>query len=109
MSASTSIEKIADWAGRHYLVVGALGTLMSLAALSISAITLWATRSEVVEHAHETSRNVAAVLVSEIARTVETSNNALVALAADLGSRRSGTWTPGCGTICCSSARPRNT
>ncbi|AOJ27190.1 sensor domain-containing diguanylate cyclase [Burkholderia seminalis] len=85
MSASTSIEKIADWAGRHYLVVGALGTLMSLAALSISAITLWATRSEVVEHAHETSRNVAAVLVSEIARTVETSNNALVALAADLG------------------------
>ncbi|WP_423382822.1 diguanylate cyclase [Burkholderia sp. LMG 32019] len=85
MSASTTIEKIADWAGRNHLVVGALGTLMSLAALSISAVTLWATRSEVVEHAHETSRNVAAVLVSEIARTVETSNNALIALSADLG------------------------
>jgi len=47
-------------------------------------VTLWAARSEVVEHVHETSRNVAAVLVSEIARTVETPNNALVALAADL-------------------------
>ena len=85
MSASTSIEKIADWAGRNHLVVGALGTLMSLAAIGISAATLWATRNEVVEHAHETSRNVAAVLVSEIARTVETSNNALIALSADLG------------------------
>nr|WP_175800173.1 sensor domain-containing diguanylate cyclase [Burkholderia anthina] len=85
MSASTSIEKIADWAGRHHLVIGALGTLMSLAALGISAVTLWAARSEVVAHAHETSRNVAAVLVSEIARTVETSNTALAALAADLG------------------------
>ncbi|WP_446902690.1 diguanylate cyclase [Burkholderia sp. YIM B11467] len=85
MSASTCIEKIADWAGRNHLVVGALGTLMALAALSISAMTLWATRSGVVEHAHETSRNVAAVLVSEIARTVETSNNALIALASDLG------------------------
>ncbi|WP_175720358.1 sensor domain-containing diguanylate cyclase [Burkholderia anthina] len=85
MPASTSIEKIADWAGRHHLIVGALGTLMSVAALGISAMTLWAARSEVVEHAHETSRNVAAVLVSEIARTVETSNSALVALAADIG------------------------
>ncbi|WP_334043744.1 GGDEF domain-containing protein [Burkholderia ambifaria] len=85
MPASPSIEKIADWAGRHHLIVGVLGTLMSVAALGISAVTLWAARSEVVEHAHETSRNVAAVLVSEIARTVETSNNALVSLAADLG------------------------
>ena len=85
MPAFTSIEKIADWAGRHHLIVGVLGTLMSLAAFGISAATLWAARSEVVEHAHETSRNVAAVLVSEIARTVETSNNALVALAIDLG------------------------
>ncbi|TGN94341.1 GGDEF domain-containing protein [Burkholderia sp. USMB20] len=84
MPAPTSIEKIADWAGRNYLIVGVLGTLMSLAALGISAATLWAARSEVVEHAHETSRNVAAVLVSEIGRTVETSNNALVALAANL-------------------------
>ena len=85
MPATTSIEKIADWAGRNHLVVGALGTLMSLAALGISAATLWIGRSEVIEHAHETSRNVAAVLVSQIARTVETSNNALVALASDLG------------------------
>ncbi|RQQ22257.1 GGDEF domain-containing protein [Burkholderia stagnalis] len=85
MSASISIEKIADWAGRNHLVVGALGTLMSLAALGLCAMTLWAARSEVVEHAHETSHNVAAVLVSEIARTVETSNNALTSLAADLG------------------------
>ncbi|RQZ10077.1 GGDEF domain-containing protein [Burkholderia sp. Bp9031] len=84
MPASPSIEKIADWAGRHHLIVGALGTLMSVAALGISAATLWAARSEVVEHAHETSRNVAAVLVSEIARTVETSNSALVSLAADI-------------------------
>ncbi|AWG30352.1 GGDEF domain-containing protein [Burkholderia cenocepacia] len=85
MPAFTSIEKIADWAGRNPFVVGALGTLMSLAALAISAVTLWVARSEVIEHAHETSRNVAAVLASQIARTVETSNNALVALAADLG------------------------
>ncbi|HHX4054776.1 TPA: diguanylate cyclase [Burkholderia contaminans] len=85
MAATTSIEKIADWAGRNHLVVGALGTLMSLAALGISAATLWIGRSEVIDHAHETSRNVAAVLVSQIARTVETSNNALVALASDLG------------------------
>ncbi|KAG8152610.1 sensor domain-containing diguanylate cyclase [Burkholderia catarinensis] len=85
MPAPTSIEKIADWAGRHPMIVGVLGTLMSVAALGISAVTLWAARSEVVRHAHETSRNVAAVLVSEIARTVETSNNALVSLAADLG------------------------
>ncbi|KWA04453.1 GGDEF domain-containing protein [Burkholderia territorii] len=85
MPASISIEKIADWAGRNHLIVGVLGTLMSLAALGISAATLWAARTEVVGHAHETSRNIAAVLVSEIARTVETSNNALVALATNLG------------------------
>ncbi|MDR8052484.1 sensor domain-containing diguanylate cyclase [Burkholderia cenocepacia] len=85
MPAFNSIEKIADWAGRHPLVVGALGTLMSLSALAISAVTLWVARIEVVEHAHETSRNVAAVLASQIARTVETSNNALIALAAELG------------------------
>ncbi|KVP80053.1 sensor domain-containing diguanylate cyclase [Burkholderia ubonensis] len=84
MSASISIEKIADWAGRHHLVVGALGTLMSLAAVGVSVITLWAARSEVVAHAHETSRNVTAVLVSEIERTVETANSALVVLASEV-------------------------
>ncbi|RQZ16684.1 sensor domain-containing diguanylate cyclase [Burkholderia sp. Bp9031] len=86
MPAFTSIEKVADWAGRNHLVIGALGTLISIAALGISAATLWASQSEVIEHAHETSRNVAAVLVSEIARTVETSNGTLVALASNLGS-----------------------
>ncbi|OXI29099.1 hypothetical protein CFB89_31160 [Burkholderia sp. AU16741] len=85
MPAFTSIEKIADWAGRHPFVVGALGTLMSLAALAISAVTLWVARSGIIEHAHETSRNVVAVLASQISRTVDTSNTALLALAADLG------------------------
>lgn len=85
MAEFTSIEKIADWAGRNYRVVGALGTLMSLAALGISSATLWAARSEAVNHAHETSRNVVAVLATQIGRTVETSNNALLGLATDLG------------------------
>ncbi|HDR8944431.1 TPA: GGDEF domain-containing protein [Burkholderia vietnamiensis] len=84
MPATLSIEKIADWAGRHYLAVGVLGTLMSVAALGISAATLWAARSEVVEHARENSRNVAAVLASEVARTVETSNSALASLATNI-------------------------
>ncbi|RQN33622.1 sensor domain-containing diguanylate cyclase [Paraburkholderia tropica] len=84
MTASTIIEKVAKWAGRNHVVVGGLGTLMSIATLCISALTLYLTKSEVVKHAHETSRNVTAVLVSEIARTVETSNNALVLLTSDL-------------------------
>jgi len=84
MATFTSIEKIADWAGRNYRLVGALGTLMSLAALGISTATLCVARREAVRHAHETSRNVVAVLATQIERTVETSNNALVALATDL-------------------------
>jgi hypothetical protein len=83
MPATLSIEKIADWAGRHHLVVGVLGTLMSVAALGISG-DVWAARSEVVEHARENSRNVAAVLASEVARTVETSNSALASLATNI-------------------------
>ncbi|WP_186123078.1 GGDEF domain-containing protein [Burkholderia gladioli] len=84
MSASTSIEKIADWAGRNYLAVVALGALMSISALGISAVTLWEMRIGVVEHAHESSLNVVAVLASEISRTVGTSNDALMVLASNL-------------------------
>ncbi|HEM7874436.1 TPA: diguanylate cyclase [Burkholderia contaminans] len=83
MPAFASIDKIADWSGRNHLVIGALGTLISIAALGISAATLWASQSEVIDHAHETSRNIAAVLVGEIARTVDTSNSTLIALASN--------------------------
>ncbi|QJW80926.1 sensor domain-containing diguanylate cyclase [Burkholderia glumae] len=84
MSASTSLGKIADWAGRNFLVIGVLGTLMSVATSAISVMTLWAAHDEVITHAHENSRNVTAVLASEIARTVETSNMALMSLATNL-------------------------
>ncbi|WP_343656474.1 diguanylate cyclase [Paraburkholderia caribensis] len=84
MPAFTSIEKIADWAGRNHLLVGAMGTLMSLAALGISAATLWAAHNEAVDRARETSRNVAAILATQIGRTVETSDGALIALASSL-------------------------
>jgi diguanylate cyclase (GGDEF)-like protein len=85
MSTSNSIGKIADWAGKNFLIVGILGTLMSAAAAGISIMTLAATRSEVIDHANENSRNVTAVLVSEITRTVETANTALMSLTANLG------------------------
>ncbi|AJK50807.1 sensor domain-containing diguanylate cyclase [Burkholderia plantarii] len=84
MAVSTSLGKIADWAGRNFLVIGALGTLMSVATSAISVITLWAGHDEVITHAHENSRNVTAVLASEIARTVETSNMALMSLATNI-------------------------
>ena len=76
--------KLAVLAGRHPLIVGMLGSLMSLGVLAISLITLLASREAAVEHAHETSRNVTAVLVSNIARTIETSNNSLLALISAL-------------------------
>lgn len=66
-------------------MVGVLGTLMSAATLAISAMTILATRSEITRQAHENSRNITAVLVSEISKTVETSNTALIGLAANLG------------------------
>jgi Flp pilus assembly protein protease CpaA len=50
--------KLAVLAGRHPLIVGMLGSLMSLGVLAISLITLLASREAAVEHAHETSRNV---------------------------------------------------
>ncbi|WP_395062837.1 diguanylate cyclase [Paraburkholderia silvatlantica] len=84
MSVSTSTGKLAAWAGRHLLIVGILGTLMALGVMAISTATLLAARNEAVEHAHETSRNVTAVLVSNIARTFETSDNSLRTLIADL-------------------------
>ncbi|VVE90359.1 sensor domain-containing diguanylate cyclase [Pandoraea bronchicola] len=76
--------KLAVLAGRHPLIVGILGSLMSLSVLAISLITLLASREAAVEHANETSRNVTAVLVSNIARTLETSNNSLLALMSAL-------------------------
>ena len=76
--------KLAVLAGRHPLIVGVLGSLMALGVLAISLITLLASREAAVEHAHETSRNVTAVLVSNIARTIETSNNSLLALISAL-------------------------
>jgi diguanylate cyclase (GGDEF)-like protein len=76
--------KLAVLAGRHPLIVGVLGSLMAFGVLAISLITLLASREAAVEHAHETSRNVTAVLVSNIARTIETSNNSLLALISAL-------------------------
>jgi diguanylate cyclase (GGDEF)-like protein len=76
--------KLAVLAGRHPLIVGMLGSLMAFGVLAISLITLLASREAAVEHAHETSRNVTAVLVSNIARTIETSNNSLLALISAL-------------------------
>ena len=72
MSLSMTTGKLAVLAGRHPLIVGMLGSLMSLGVLAISLITLLASREAAVEHAHETSRNVTAVLVSNIARTIFT-------------------------------------
>ncbi|PQV44246.1 diguanylate cyclase [Paraburkholderia sp. BL21I4N1] len=64
------------------MIVGVLGTLMALAATAISLATLQAARNEALEHAHDTSGNVTSVLVSNIERTFETSNNALLTLIA---------------------------
>jgi diguanylate cyclase (GGDEF)-like protein len=82
VSVSLSTGKLAVLAGRYPLIVGALGTLMSLGVMAISFVTLMAARDGAIGHAHETSRNVTAVLVSNIARTVDTSNNSLLGLIA---------------------------
>lgn len=84
VSVSITTGKLAVLAGRHPLIVGALGSLMALGVMTISLVTLLASRDAAVEHAHETSRNVTAVLVSNIARTIETSDNSLRALIAAL-------------------------
>lgn len=57
---------------------------MAVVVMALSLITLLASRAAAVDHAHETSRNVTAVLVSNIARTIETSDNSLRALVASL-------------------------
>ncbi|WP_106303957.1 sensor domain-containing diguanylate cyclase [Paraburkholderia sp. BL18I3N2] len=82
MSVSISNGKLAVWAGRHSLIVGVLGTLMALAVTAISLATLLAARNQALDHAHDTSGNVTSVLVSNIERTFETSDNALLALIA---------------------------
>ncbi|MFL9869839.1 diguanylate cyclase [Paraburkholderia fungorum] len=68
---------------------------MALGVMVISLVTLLAARDAAVEHVHETSRNVTAVLVSNIARTIETSDNSLRALIAALDKRAVQTLDPG--------------
>ncbi|ASW00901.1 GGDEF domain-containing protein [Paraburkholderia aromaticivorans] len=68
---------------------------MALVVMGISLITLLASRDAAVEHAHETSRNVTAVLVSNIARTIETSDNSLRSLIAVLNKPAIHTIDPG--------------
>jgi diguanylate cyclase (GGDEF)-like protein len=84
VSVSITTGKLAALAGRHPLIVGALGSLMALGVMAISLITLLASRDAAVEHAHQTSGNVTDVLVNNIARTIETSNNSLLALISAL-------------------------
>ncbi|REE22958.1 diguanylate cyclase (GGDEF)-like protein [Paraburkholderia sp. BL27I4N3] len=84
MSFSITTGKLAVLAGRHPLIVGALASLMAVAVMAISVLTLLAARDTTVEHAHEMSRNVTAVLVSNIARTIETSDTSLRTLVASL-------------------------
>jgi len=79
-----SSRKTAALAGRHPFVVGVLGTLLALGVLSISLLTLLAARETALQHADENSRNVVAVLVSNIARTVETSDQSLLALMSEM-------------------------
>ncbi|CAG2139302.1 sensor domain-containing diguanylate cyclase [Cupriavidus plantarum] len=66
------------------MIVGVLGTLLTLVAFGISVLTLWSARDTALVHAHETSRNVAAVLVNDIARTMDSSNQSLQMLIAAL-------------------------
>jgi len=57
---------------------------MALGVMAISLATLLASRDAAIQHAHETSRNVTAVLATNIARTIETSDNSLRTLIAAL-------------------------
>jgi diguanylate cyclase (GGDEF)-like protein len=95
VSVSMTNGRLAVSAGRHPLIVGALGSLMALGVMAISLITLLASRDAAVEHAHETSRNVTAVLVGSIARTIETSDNSLRALIDALNKPAIQTMDPG--------------
>ncbi|MBB3642297.1 sensor domain-containing diguanylate cyclase [Variovorax atrisoli] len=84
MPPRASSSRLATSAGRHPLVVGALGTLLTLVVLSISAFTLWKDRQTAIEHAHGMSRNVAAVLAGNISRTIESADQSLLMLIAAL-------------------------
>jgi diguanylate cyclase (GGDEF)-like protein len=57
---------------------------MASGVMAISLATLLASRDAAIQHAHETSRNVTAVLATNIARTIETSDNSLLTLIAAL-------------------------
>ncbi|MGM3276689.1 diguanylate cyclase [Ralstonia sp. 24A2] len=77
-------QRLATLAGHHPFFVGALGTLLTLVVLSISVLTLWADRETAIEHAHETSKNVAAVLASHVSRTVDSADQSLQMLIAEI-------------------------
>ncbi|MBR8356445.1 GGDEF domain-containing protein [Burkholderia vietnamiensis] len=82
MAINSRAQRLATLAAYHPLVVGTLGTVLTLIVLAISALTLWADRETAIEHAHDMSKNVAAVLAANISRTVETADRTLVVLAA---------------------------
>ncbi|NVM92595.1 diguanylate cyclase (GGDEF)-like protein [Variovorax sp. SG517] len=77
-------QRLATLAGHHPMIVGALGTVLTLIVLFISALTLWKDRETAVEHAHGMSRNVAAVLSGNISRTIESADQSLLMLIAAL-------------------------
>ncbi|MFX1739311.1 diguanylate cyclase [Paraburkholderia sp. A1RI_3L] len=79
-----SVRRAAVIAGRRPFIVGALGTLLATGVLGVSLLTLIAARDTAIAHAHETSRNVAAVLSSNISRTIESSDQSLQTLIAAL-------------------------
>ncbi|MGY4730641.1 diguanylate cyclase [Burkholderia pyrrocinia] len=82
MAIHSRAQKLAILAAYHPLIVGTLGTVLTLIVLSISALTLWADRETAIEHAHDMSKNVVAVLAANISRTIETADRSLVVLAA---------------------------
>ena len=56
------VQRLTTLAGCHPLIVGTLGTVLTLIVLAISALTLLADRDTAIKHAHDMSKNVAAVL-----------------------------------------------
>ncbi len=77
-------SRLAALTGRHPWIAGTLGMLMALGVLTISLVTLRAARNQAIEHAHEMSRNIATILVSNIARTIDSSDHSLLTLIAGL-------------------------
>jgi len=84
MPIRASSSRLGTLAGRHPVIVGALGTLLTLTVLSISALTLWKDRETAIEHVHGMSRNVAAVLSGNISRTIDSADQSLLMLLAAL-------------------------